>query len=100
MTYFALLINLYYSHLTLFITSMIYRLRRSKVITEREIFLDGIGMHTKEDEVRTVDDLRDELDDLKSLVNTLLTIIMEEADGIQNSAAPSLVDTPRRGYCM
>tara|TARA_B110001450_G_scaffold252909_1_gene275452 strand:- start:4419 stop:4658 length:240 start_codon:yes stop_codon:yes gene_type:complete len=79
---------------------MIYRLQRHKVVLEREIFLDGIGMHTKEDEVMTVDDLRDELDDLKSLVNTLLTIIMEEADGIQNSTAPSLVDTPRRGYCM
>ncbi|MFQ3344551.1 MAG: hypothetical protein ACI9EM_001090, partial [Candidatus Thalassarchaeaceae archaeon] len=41
-----------------------------------------------------------ELDDLKSLVNTLLTIIMEEADGVQNGAAPSLGEHPRRGYCM
>ncbi|MFQ3360371.1 MAG: hypothetical protein ACKVI6_02690 [Candidatus Poseidoniales archaeon] len=67
---------------------------------EREIFLDGIGMHTNNDEVMTVDDLRNELDDLKSLVNTLLTIIMEEADGVQNGAAPSLGEHPRRGYCM
>ncbi len=57
-------------------------------------------MHTNNDEVRTVDDLRDELDDLKSLVNTLLTIIMEEADGVQNGAANSIADHPRRGYCM
>ena len=41
-----------------------------------------------------------ELEDLKSLVNTLLTIIMEEADGVQSGAAPALSDQPRRGYCM
>ena len=44
--------------------------------------------------------LRDELEDLKALVNTLLTIIMEEADGVQSGAAPSIPDQPKRGYCM
>lgn len=57
-------------------------------------------MEIRENDVKEVDDLRNELEDLKSLVNTLLTIIMEEADGVQSGAAPSLTDHPRRGYCM
>ncbi len=57
-------------------------------------------MQIRENDVKEVDDLRNELEDLKSLVNTLLTIIMEEADGVQSGAAPSLSDHPRRGYCM
>ena len=47
-----------------------------------------------------VEALRDELEDLKALVNTLLTIIMAEADGVQSGAAPSIPDQPKRGYCM
>ena len=35
------------------------------------------------DEV-TVEELRGELEDLRTLVHTLLTIIMEEADGVQS----------------
>ena len=57
-------------------------------------------MQVDGDEVKNVDDLRSELEDLKSLVNTLLTIIMEEADGVQSGAAPVLSEQPRRGYCM
>ena len=57
-------------------------------------------MQVDDDEVKDVDDLRSELEDLKSLVNTLLTIIMEEADGVQSGAAPALSEQPRRGYCM
>ena len=57
-------------------------------------------MQLDDDEVKNVDDLRSELEDLKSLVNTLLTIIMEEADGVQSGAAPTLSEQPRRGYCM
>jgi hypothetical protein len=33
-------------------------------------------------------------------VTTLLTIIMEEADGIQSGAAPQIPNQPRKGYCM
>jgi hypothetical protein len=36
----------------------------------------------------------------KVLVNTLLTVIMEEADGVQSGAAPTIPNQPRRGYCM
>jgi len=38
--------------------------------------------------------------DLHKLVNTLLTIIMEEADGVQSGAAPTIKNQPARGYCM
>jgi hypothetical protein len=51
-------------------------------------------------EAGTFDDLREEVEELKTLVNTLLTIIMEEADGVQTGAAPSIPDQPKRGYCM
>ena len=32
----------------------------------------------------TVEELKDEVEDLRTLVHTLLTIIMEEADGVQS----------------
>jgi len=44
--------------------------------------------------------LQDEVDDLRKLVHTLLTIIMEEADGVQSGAAPTIPNQPRRGYVM
>jgi len=40
------------------------------------------------------------LEEQKKLVNTLLTIIMEEADGVQSGAAPTIPNQPSRGYCM
>jgi len=48
----------------------------------------------------TFDDLKEEVEELRTLVNTLLTIIMEEADGVQSGAAPSIPEQPKRGYCM
>ncbi len=38
--------------------------------------------------------------ELHNLVKTLLTIIMEEADGVQSGAAPTTPNQPSRGYCM
>jgi len=38
--------------------------------------------------------------ELHKLVNSLLTIIMEEADGVQSGAAPTIQNQPSRGYCM
>ena len=61
--------------------------------------MDGIGMNT-DSEAITVEELKHEVDDLKVLVNTLLTVIMEEADGVQSGAAPTIPNQPRRGYCM
>jgi hypothetical protein len=51
-------------------------------------------------EAITVEELKNEVEDLKVLVNTLLTVIMEEADGVQSGAAPTIPNQPRRGYCM
>ena len=53
-----------------------------------------------EGEAGAYDELREEVEELRALVNTLLTIIMEEADGVQTGAAPSIPDQPKRGYCM
>ncbi len=61
--------------------------------------MDGIGMNETSDAI-TVEELKNEVEDLKVLVNTLLTVIMEEADGVQSGAAPTIPNQPRRGYCM
>jgi|TARA_B000000609_G_C23911356_1_gene208621 hypothetical protein len=52
------------------------------------------------DDSLSLEELREEIDDLRDLVKTLLTIIMEEADGVQSGAAPSIPHQPKRGYCM
>jgi len=61
--------------------------------------LDGIGMNDSSDAI-SVEELKNEVEDLKVLVNTLLTVIMEEADGVQSGAAPTIPNQPKRGYCM
>ncbi len=48
----------------------------------------------------TVEQLKDEVEDLRTLVHTLLTIIMEEADGVQSGASQQIPEQTRRGYCM
>ncbi len=47
-----------------------------------------------------VDKLRADLEEHRKLVATLLTIIMEESDGVQSGAAPTIPNQPKRGYCM
>ena len=54
----------------------------------------------EDSDAETFDDLREEVEELRTLVNTILTIIMEEADGVQSGSAPSIPDQPKRGYCM
>jgi len=48
----------------------------------------------------SVEELKNEVEDLKVLVNTLLTVIMEEVDGVQFGAAPTIPNQPKRGYCV
>ena len=48
------------------------------------------------DDSLSLEELREEVDDLRQLVKTLLTIIMEEADGVQTGSAPSIPDHPKR----
>ena len=44
--------------------------------------------------------LQGEVEDLRKLVNMLLTVIMEEADSIQSGAAPVHAGTPRTNISM
>tara|TARA_Y100001970_G_scaffold113813_1_gene141924 strand:- start:14008 stop:14184 length:177 start_codon:yes stop_codon:yes gene_type:complete len=48
----------------------------------------------------SIEELKVEIDDLKDLVKTLLTIIMEEADGVESGSAPQITNHPSRGYVM
>ena len=46
-----------------------------------------------------VRELQLQVDDLKELVNTLLSVICEEPDGVASGAAPSY-GQPKMNYCM
>ncbi|MDP6869808.1 MAG: hypothetical protein QGI21_03430 [Candidatus Poseidoniaceae archaeon] len=46
-----------------------------------------------------VKELQQQVDDLKELVNTLLSVICEEPDGVSSGAAPSFGQPPLN-YCM
>ena len=52
------------------------------------------------DDSLSLEELREEVDDLRQLVKTLLTIIMEEADGVQSGSAQPQTNLPRIGYSM
>ena len=86
-------------HLRTLLTSRVYRPQNGVRRLEEAIPQMGCAM-PDDSGAGEVEALRDELEDLKVLVNTLLTIIMEEADGGQSGAAPSIPDQPKRGYCM
>tara|TARA_Y100000994_G_C15592311_1_gene401132 strand:+ start:160 stop:378 length:219 start_codon:yes stop_codon:yes gene_type:complete len=63
---------------------------------------DGIGMNTKSESRDTdarVRELQTQVEDLKELVNTLLSVICEEPDGVSSGAAPSY-GQPKMDYCM
>ncbi len=63
-------------------------------------------MHMKNKDEKSVIDmakvkeLEDELQQLRSLVNTLLTVITEEADGVQSGTAPTIPGQAKRGFSM
>ena len=63
----------------------------------RERFLGWDAIMT---EVTKIDDMKREMEELRALVNTLLTIIMEEADGVQSGSAQPQTNLPRIGYSM
>ena len=46
-----------------------------------------------------VKELQIQVEDLKELVNTLLSVICEEPDGVTSGAAPSY-GQPKMNYCM
>ena len=49
---------------------------------------------------RQVRELQSQVDELKELVNTLLSVIVEEPDGVHTGAAPSIPGHPHSNYCM
>jgi len=51
------------------------------------------------DTAARVRELQTQVDDLKELVNTLLSVICEEPDGVSSGAAPSY-GQPKMNYCM
>ncbi|MGY8755636.1 MAG: hypothetical protein ACKVIR_08090 [Candidatus Poseidoniales archaeon] len=51
------------------------------------------------DTARKVKELQLQVNDLKELVNTLLSVICEEPDGVASGAAPSY-GQPHLNYCM
>ena len=53
---------------------------------------------SKDTEAR-VQELQMQVADLKELVNTLLSVICEEPDGVESGAAPSY-GQPKMNYCM
>tara|TARA_Y100000746_G_scaffold219030_1_gene216097 strand:+ start:93 stop:302 length:210 start_codon:yes stop_codon:yes gene_type:complete len=68
-----------------------------EIDTSRERFLGWDAIMT---EVTKIDDMKQEMEELRALVNTLLTIIMEEADGVQSGSAQPQTNLPRIGYSM
>ena len=53
---------------------------------------------SKKTEIK-VKELQAQVNDLKELVNTLLSVICEEPDGVESGAAPSF-GHDRMNYCM
>ena len=47
-----------------------------------------------------VNELQTQVEDLKALVNTLLSVICEEPDGEHSGAAPKPASGPDTAYCM
>ena len=60
----------------------------------------SLGWDANMTEIARMDELKQELEELRALVNTLLTIIMEEADGVQSGSAQPLTPLPSLGYSM
>ena len=60
----------------------------------------SLGWDANMTEIARMDELKQELEELRALVNTLLTIIMEEADGVQSGSAQPITQLPSIGYSM
>lgn len=55
----------------------------------------------QDDEMRQrVKELQHQVDELKELVNTLLSVIVEEPDGVHSGAAPTLPGQGMMQVCM
>ena len=70
--------------------------RKTRGLRKRFLWWDAIVTEF----TSSMDDLRGEMEELRALVNTLLTIIMEEADGVHSGAAQPQTPLPKSGYSM
>ena len=75
-----------------------------KLTLREDTSSDGISMgeevESKLDMRRRVHDLQSQVDELKELVNTLLSVICEEPDGVHTGAAPTIPGQSASKFCM
>ena len=67
------------------------------------LFQMGCTMNERQQGIemkKRVNELQTQVEDLKALVNTLLSVICEEPDGEHSGAAPNLAGGPSTAYCM
>ena len=67
------------------------------------LFQMGCTMNERQQGIemkKRVNELQTQVEDLKALVNTLLSVICEEPDGEHSGAAPNLEGGPSTAYCM
>ena len=62
--------------------------------------LMGISVESKVEMKQRMKDLQNQVDELKDLVNTLLSVICEEPDGVHTGAAPTIPGQATTKFCM
>tara|TARA_B100000287_G_scaffold391427_1_gene403073 strand:+ start:241 stop:429 length:189 start_codon:yes stop_codon:yes gene_type:complete len=60
----------------------------------------GSTLENKVDMKRRMKELQSQVDELKDLVNTLLSVICEEPDGVHTGAAPTIPGQSHTKFCM
>ena len=60
----------------------------------------GCSLENKVDMKRRMKELQSQVDELKDLVNTLLSVICEEPDGVHTGAAPTIPGQSHTKFCM
>tara|TARA_B100001564_G_C20521709_1_gene615449 strand:- start:600 stop:788 length:189 start_codon:yes stop_codon:yes gene_type:complete len=60
----------------------------------------GSTLENKVDMKRRMKELQSQVDELKDLVNTLLSVICEEPDGVHTGAAPTITGQSHTKFCM
>ena len=60
----------------------------------------GISLENKVDMKSRMKELQSQVDELKELVNTLLSVICEEPDGVHTGAAPTIPGQSLTKFCM
>ena len=60
----------------------------------------GSTLENKVDMKSRMKELQSQVDELKELVNTLLSVICEEPDGVHTGAAPTIPGQSHTKFCM